>query len=146
MVDQDKEKYWEYPPSPPVEKKHPDMYNDVKAFHIKFGAHIEPVPKIPPVEVVELRKTLINEECEEVMDAMTSENLSEIAKELADLIYVVCGTAVSYGIDLNPVWKEVQRSNMEKVGGRNRSDGKVLKPEGWKKPDIAFEIKRQMGL
>src|SRR4029453_6442141 len=51
-----------------------------------------------------------------------------IAKEVADLLYVVYGTAVSYGIDMAPVFREVHRSNMSKVGGYKREDGKWVKP------------------
>lgn len=51
-----------------------------------------------------------------------------IAKELADLLYVVYGTAVSCGIDLEPIFREVHRSNMSKVGGHRRADGKWVKP------------------
>src|SRR2546429_6004229 len=40
----------------------------------------------------------------------------------SDLLYVVYGTAVSYGIDMNPVFREVHRSNMSKVGGYKRGD------------------------
>ena len=47
---------------------------------------------------------------------------------MADLLYVVYGTAVSYGIDMDPVFREVHRSNMSKVGGYKRDDGKWVKP------------------
>ncbi len=141
-----KESYWDHAPVPTQEKLFPDYFGDVYLFHNKFGAHIGLEPKVPKVEVVELRKTLIEEEYKEVQDAIQSQNLSEIAKELCDLIYVVCGTAVSYGIDLNSVWDLVHASNMAKEKGGNRSDGKILKPEGWRKPDITLEIKRQQGL
>ncbi|MEC4681184.1 MAG: hypothetical protein VST67_10880, partial [Nitrospirota bacterium] len=59
---------------------------------------------------------------------MKSKDLPAMAKELADLLYVVYGTAVSLGIDLEPVFKEVHRSNMSKVGGYKREDGKWVKP------------------
>jgi predicted HAD superfamily Cof-like phosphohydrolase len=143
-VNEDKEDYWDFPPG--AKSSYPDMYNDVLAFHHKFNAHIGAKPKVPPLEVVELRRTLIDEECEEVIDALASENLAEIAKELADLIVVTLGTAVAYGIDLNPVWDLVHKSNMAKTGGGNRNDGKILKPLNWEKPDIAKEINRQRGL
>ncbi len=55
-------------------------------------------------------------------------DLPAIAKELADVLYVVYGTAVSLGIDMEPVFKEVHRSNMSKVGGYKREDGKWVKP------------------
>jgi len=61
---------------------------------------------------------------------------------LADLIYVCVGCALEYGIPLDRVGDEVQRSNMAKVDPltgavRRRLDGKILKPEGWTPPDIA---------
>jgi len=59
---------------------------------------------------------------------MQSKDLASMAKELADLLYVVYGTAVSLGIDMEPVFKEVHRSNMSKVGGYKREDGKWVKP------------------
>ena len=43
-------------------------------------------------------------------------------------LYVVYGTAVSYGIDMAPVFREVHRSNMSKIGGYKRGDGKWVKP------------------
>jgi predicted HAD superfamily Cof-like phosphohydrolase len=75
-----------------------------------------------------LRERLIHEEFEELKEAMAKNDLAGIAKELADLLYVVYGTAVSYGIDMDPVFREVHRSNMSKVGGYKRDDGKWVKP------------------
>lgn len=45
-------------------------------------------------------------------------------------------TARWYGIDLGPLWDEVHRTNMAKVGGKTRADGKILKPDGWQPPRI----------
>jgi predicted HAD superfamily Cof-like phosphohydrolase len=59
---------------------------------------------------------------------MAGGDLAAVAKEMADLLYVVYGTAVSYGIDMDPVFREVHRSNMSKVGGYKREDGKWVKP------------------
>lgn len=113
-----------------------DWQEDVRKFHEKFGSAIG--DKDVPIEkdVFDLRKTLIEEEHAELQDALNSGNQEYIAKEAADLIYVILGTMVAYGIDLNPVWDEVHFSNMQKVGGANRADGKVLKPAGWKAPNI----------
>jgi predicted HAD superfamily Cof-like phosphohydrolase len=55
---------------------------------------------------------------------------------LCDLIYVVVGSAAAWGIDLDPFFAEVQRANMEKLQGPKREDGKQLKPEGWRPPDM----------
>jgi hypothetical protein len=46
------------------------------------------------------------------------------------------GTAVEFGIDIQPFFDEVHRTNMLKVGGTTREDGKTLKPPGWEPPRI----------
>lgn len=106
---------------------------------------------IPDAEISdkehELRVDLINQEVCELFDAMASHNIVEIADALADIIYVVKGTANTYGIDLGRVFNIVQKSNMMKVGPDGHVTknplGKVQKPEGWKPPDIRAELKRQ---
>lgn len=68
------------------------------------------------------------------------ENLAEVADGITDTMYVLCQLARALGIPLNQTWNEVQQSNMAKVGAdgkvTKRADGKVLKPEGWKPPQI----------
>ena len=66
-----------------------------------------------------------------------------MAKELADLLYVVYGTAVSVGIDMEPVFREVHRSNMSKVGGHKRADGKWVKPPTYSPADIESIVDEQ---
>jgi predicted HAD superfamily Cof-like phosphohydrolase len=80
---------------------------------------------------------LIQEEFDELKHAMAHDDLPAIAKELADLLYVVYGTAVSYGIDMGPVFQEVHRSNMSKIGGYKREDGKWVKPPSYSPAAIA---------
>jgi predicted HAD superfamily Cof-like phosphohydrolase len=63
-------------------------------------------------------------------------DFDETIDGLADLLYVVYGAAVTFGIDLDPFFDEVHRSNMAKDGGATREDGKILKPEGWQPPAI----------
>ena len=113
-----------------------DWQRDVKDFHEKFGCYVGNMTAPLEPNIIALRKKLIEEEHTELQDALDSGNQEYIAKEAADLIYVILGTMVAYGIDLNPVWDEVHFSNMQKVGGANRADGKVLKPAGWKAPNI----------
>jgi predicted HAD superfamily Cof-like phosphohydrolase len=118
----------------------------VREFHEVFGVAVADRPVQPTPETVELRRSLIEEEKRELFQAMAGDDLAQVAKELADLLYVVYGTAVSYGIDTLPVFAEVHRSNMEKAPGgivKRRPDGKVLKPEGWQPPDIAKLIEIQ---
>ena len=100
----------------------------VQEFHKQFEIHVSPTPSIPDEPTRILRKRLIQEEFDELQEAMREKDLPSIAKELADLLYVVYGTAVSLGIDMEPVFQEVHRSNMSKVGGHKREDGKWVKP------------------
>jgi predicted HAD superfamily Cof-like phosphohydrolase len=105
-----------------------DEQTMVEAFHRTFDIVVHPVPTVADDRTRALRVKLIQEEFDELKEALASDDLSSIAKEMADLLYVVYGTAVSYGIDMNPVFREVHRSNMSKVGGYKREDGKWVKP------------------
>lgn len=120
-----------------------DWLNDVKEFHKKFGVVINEMPTIVHDSIADLRHRLIEEEFDELMDAMENEDLVGIADAVADMVYVLLGLCVTYGIDINPIFDEVHRSNMEKTGGKIREDGKVLKPKDWTPPDIKSELKKQ---
>src|SRR6266849_1039822 len=71
----------------------------VLAFHLTFDIVVNPVPTVVDGRTCELRVKLMQEEFDELKEALAAEDLSSIAKEMADLLYVVYGTAVSYGID-----------------------------------------------
>lgn len=105
-----------------------DEQSMVEEFHRKFDIAIQTIPADITEETKRLRARLIQEEFDELKESMAGGNLSSVAKELADLLYVVYGTAVSYGIDMEPVFREVHRSNLSKVGGYKRDDGKWVKP------------------
>ena len=100
----------------------------VEDFHRAFEIILNPFPTVVDERTRELRVRLIQEEFDELKEAIAAEDLPSIAKEMADLLYVVYGTAVSYGIDMEPVFREVHRSNISKVGGHKREDGKWVKP------------------
>lgn len=105
-----------------------DAQDMVGEFHRTFGILKADVPSVPDEKTRTLRVRLIQEEFDEFKEALDQGNLPAMAKELADLLYVVYGTAVSCGIDMEPVFREVHRSNMSKVGGHKRDDGKWVKP------------------
>lgn len=100
----------------------------VEEFHRKFEILVQERPSVPSKLTKDLRLRLIQEEFDELKEAMEQDDLAAVAKEMADLLYVVYGTAVSYGIDMAPVFREVHRSNLSKVGGYKRADGKWVKP------------------
>ncbi|MGD0922399.1 MAG: nucleotide pyrophosphohydrolase [Terriglobia bacterium] len=120
---------------------------NLRDFHEKFGLTINDTPTIPGDDVLQFRINLINEEAEEFEQAAKARNLVEMADALADVIYVALGAAVSLGIDLEPVFREVHRSNMTKVWSdgqvRRREDGKVIKPPTYSPANIAQELERQ---
>lgn len=117
----------------------------VEAFHSKFDILVQTAPMDVNEETKQLRIRLIQEEFDELKEAMATGNLAAVAKEMADLLYVTYGTAVSYGIDMEPVFQEVHRSNLSKVGGYKRADGKWVKPPTYSPADIEsiVEVQRE---
>lgn len=117
----------------------------VDEFHRQFEIRAESRPTVVDDKTHRLRVRLIDEEFAELREALEQGDLPGIAKELADLLYVVYGTAVSYGIDMAPVFREVHRSNMSKVGGYKREDGKWVKPATYSPADVQTVLTRQQG-
>ena len=79
---------------------------------------------------------------EEVTELDEAEDIVEMADALIDILVVTIGAGLSLGLPMDRLWNEVMRSNLAKVDSstgrvRKREDGKVLKPDGWKPPEIA---------
>jgi predicted HAD superfamily Cof-like phosphohydrolase len=123
------------------------MQLQVEEFHRVLGVT---VGEGPAVREARLRAELIREEFSEFVDAIGcthdvpchEPDLVKAIDALCDLLYVTFGAAVTFGVDLEPFFDEVHRSNMAKAGGPVRFDGKRLKPQGWKAPDIAGILER----
>jgi predicted HAD superfamily Cof-like phosphohydrolase len=111
----------------------------VTEFHETVGAAID----VRSYGVRMLRADLVREEAAEVVQALLNGGTHQIAKELADLIVVTYGTAISLGIDLDGAVAAVHASNMTKAGTgmRVRSDGKVLKGPNYAPPDMLSFVK-----
>lgn len=107
----------------------------VREFHDKFQARVGDESN-PEVSDVELRCRLIEEECKEACEAIRSGNLANAIQELCDVLYVVYGTGVAFGVDLEEPFEEVHRANMSKSIDDKRSDGKINKGPDYRKPDI----------
>jgi predicted HAD superfamily Cof-like phosphohydrolase len=114
-----------------------------KEFNQKVGHTVNSIPSLK-VKEPKLWPELINEEFEEFKKAVEEKNIIKIADALGDLIYVINGAATAYGIDLDPILDEIHRSNMTKIGGHIREDGKVLKPESYEPPNIKEIILKQL--
>jgi predicted HAD superfamily Cof-like phosphohydrolase len=77
-------------------------------------------------------------------DYTPEELFAELADGIADLLYVVLYAANVYGIDMQEIWNEVQRSNMTKMGGEIRADGKLIKPATYEPANILPIITRRL--
>jgi len=119
------------------------QYDKVRQFHRAFGHHLDKeleLNSISGYELAGLRNRLIEEEQWEVEQALFEGNKQALAKELADLLYVVYGAAATYGIPIDEVFNRVHESNMSKLGENGkpiyRDDGKVLKGPNYKEPSM----------
>lgn len=110
----------------------------VKAFHQKYKCVMAAKPTLPAKKTVALRKRLLKEEVKELCKALDEGNLAHIAKEACDVVYVVVGILVTYGIPFIDVFQAVHSSNMTKTGD-TRGDGKILKGPDYIPPDSYIE-------
>ena len=105
-----------------------------------FGQKVETQPIWPDFSTRELRVDLIEEEVEELVEAIANKDMVEIADALTDILYVVYGAGHAFGIDLDECFTEVHASNMSKInedGTINYDEnGKVLKSPGFFPPDL----------
>jgi len=100
----------------------------IREFMLKAGQECPVNPCIPELNVCLLRYKLIAEELEELKEAFVRDNKVETYDAILDLLVVVVGTAVACGMEIEPGWQEVHRSNMSKfIDGHRRKDGKWMK-------------------
>ena len=122
--------------------------DSVKLFHKKFNINYLNDPKANiPEEIKELRFKLMEEENLEYLKATKENDIVEIADALGDMLYILCGTIISHGLQnkIEEIFQEIQNSNMSKLGDNGkpiyRDDGKVLKGPNYFKPDIRKILK-----
>ena len=115
----------------------------VRRFHDAFGIKNNYSPHaVLESDVIDLRHRLMHEENEEYLEACKNGDLVEIADALGDMMYILCGTILSHGLQdkMEDIFEEIQRSNMSKLGDDGkpiyREDGKILKGPKYFKPDI----------
>lgn len=118
------------------------MFEDVLAFHEKYGAAIGEYPHIPGDAELALRERLIDEEYLETKEAFANRDLEKIADGITDLIYVLLGTGATFGIDMDHIFRIVHESNMSKDGGSD-AGGKIIKGPGFIPPDIKGALEEQ---
>lgn len=108
----------------------------VRDFMAQMDQYMPASPQWPDEVTLGMRMDLLREELQEIEDALEVESFPEWVDGLLDLLYVTYGALASAGVHAAPVFREVHRANMAKLDGLVREDGKRLKPEGWKPPDI----------
>jgi len=128
--------------------KHIEMYT--KEFHEtlakKYGeAGQEDLQNITDInqvfgeheETIQLRKTLIQEEVGELLEALDEEDPAHIAKEAVDVMYVTAAIFSLYGWDYEEAVRRVAKNNQAKIEkGSVREDGKLVKPEEHPRVDM----------
>ena len=120
-------------------------FDDVKTFMQTFGQEVKNKAGFPKEKVIKLRFNLIKEELNELQEAITTKNLKEVADALTDILYVTYGAGHAYGIDLDKCFKEVQKSNMSKLGEDGKpiynEKGKVMKGSKYFEPNLKQFLK-----
>ena len=115
-------------------------FNKVGVFMKTFGQEVKNKPSFSTEKINQLRISLIQEELDELKEAMTNNDLLEVADALTDLLYVTYGAGHAFGIDLDKCFNEVQNSNMSKLGKDGKPIynqlGKVMKGPNYFKPDL----------
>ena len=112
----------------------------VGIFMKTFGQEIKIKASFSSEKVHKLRIDLIEEELNELKQAMETKNLVEVADALTDILYVTYGAGHAFGINLDKCFSEVQNSNMSKLDKNQKpifnEMGKVMKGPDYFKPNI----------
>ena len=120
-------------------------FEKVKIFMKAFGQEVKEKAEFPGDKITSLRCDLINEELQELQDAIKRKDIKEVADALTDILYVTYGAGHAFGIDLDKCFDEVQKSNMSKLGKDGKpifnEFGKVMKGPDYFKPDLSKFIK-----
>ncbi len=120
----------------------------VQEFHETYGLPVHAEPDLSCEQTKQLRINLLQEELNELKDALQDNDPLETLDALIDLQYVLDGAFLSFGLQAikQIAFDEVHRSNMSKLGEdgkpiRRPEDGKVMKGPNYFKPDLAQFLK-----
>lgn len=131
-------------------------FESVGAFHRKFQLPVSGRghgPRIIGPDVFLFRYQFLQEELQELLKAYRDQDIVGVADAIVDLVYVALGTAHMFGIPFDEVFREVQRANMEKERSNGDEDPRskrgsgldVVKPEGWRPPDVERILQEAIG-
>lgn len=134
-------------------KKNQMPYSLREQYVHEFQKAMEQDIEVPySLNLLNFRMSLIREEMKEFETAvgaaeydllkkssLTVQTKADILKELCDLLYVLSGFAVTFGLSVQPAFNRVHQSNMSKlVDGKPQKDdwGKVQKGDNYKPPKM----------
>ena len=112
-----------------------DVFRDQAEFMANAGMPREACSRF----LADFWKRLIDEEHAELGAALAVGSTEEILREAIDVVYVVAGLLNSLNLDGTQAWRRIHEANMAKVSGtiRRRSDGKIMKPDGWRRAELS---------
>ena len=115
-------------------------FEKVGVFMKTFNQYVKDTSSLSTDKINSLRISLINEELEELKEAISEKNLTEVADALTDILYVTYGAGHAFGINLDKCFEEVQNSNMSKLDENGKpiynESGKVMKGPNYFKPNL----------
>ena len=116
-------------------------FEKVGEFMKTFGQEVKSKSSLSSDKINILRINLIEEELDELKQAINQKNLLEVADALTDILYVTYGAGHAFGINLDKCFEEVQNSNMSKLDENGKpiynESGKVMKGPNYFKPNLS---------
>ena len=116
-------------------------FEKVGIFMKTFGQEVKTKAELSNNKINDLRISLINEELEELKQAIKDKDILEVADALTDILYVAYGAGHAFGINLDKCFNEVQESNMSKLDSDGKpiynESGKVMKGPNYFKPNLS---------
>ena len=115
-------------------------FEKVGLFMKTFGQEVKTNAGFSSDKINKLRIDLIEEELEELREAIKKRDLKETIDALTDILYVTYGAGHAFGVNLDKCFEEVQNSNMSKLGEDGKpiynENGKVMKGPNFFKPNL----------
>lgn len=118
--------------------------NGVGAFHRLFELPILDEPQIPSMDRCKLRIALLEEELNELKEAIEKNDIHEAADAFCDLQYVLSGAIHEFGLGsrFHSLFEEVQRSNMSKAC-LTYSEAEQTQQKYFQEKNVESEIKQK---
>lgn len=130
---------------PVLEEQLVRIWDDIKAFHEKFGLEYSGPPRLLFEDMSRFRVAFMQEELDEYKKSISgSDSVAtrcDAFDALIDLVYVALGTCYLHGFPFPEGWRRVQQANMAKIrvdrpeNSKRGSSFDVVKPLGWQPPD-----------